>query len=464
MPEKEFREYCNEINEAHNGRMIANPDAYLDGRLSGTVFTAAEQLKALKDSVKKNMTVDNVAEATAIMMACEQDTSRIVLRRDVDRIKEELLKPGSAFMRTMSTAKDRDTLGQLAAKGDTRGLAQMAQGLSVQHVARTSDGQVRKAARSLQDHAINMYTASKSLAAVIAAYRMIKKCYPGQNITVGGYKKEAEEVEKDPAFRGFVRKYMTDDVLRRAINDSLKGDNPKCEVAGLAFENYAKPKLNRDRQVENVEPNVQERQQEQQQANAQANPRNAAVNLALHPDEAQRQKLLTVQDQWKAANYDPAYGNGDHPVAADSHFDYDRMPKNIGLGDQDISQVRTLHQNFVRNYKQYTSKDQVKQIIASILAFSTTPVYAEGNADNYKLVVNKEAADTTFNNLYYDPKVDQIAETFMNDPAFADALVREDSRVSYSGMVNNINRTYNNLLKAEALERNRQMQNAVQLA
>ena len=252
MPEKDFRSYCRNLNEAHaltdpKEERYADPEAFPADRLTGGAKTAKEWYAQSQERLTKAFSLEGCAEAAAIRKLSGGNPQRVIRQEELDAETKRLCAPGSALIRAMRDDKTREEFAHLAASGKTEELSSDLLSAARRHSVRTAQWQVNRSIRELTSGPVNAYVAAENLSNILAARELAVKGDAGEQLTNGAFRARAEQLRNDPAFQRLARRYSEDPSFRRRMNRELENDSG---AAGLR----AEYRRERGEPVEEVQP------------------------------------------------------------------------------------------------------------------------------------------------------------------------------------------------------------------
>lgn len=231
MPEDEFGNYCDSINQAHNAhspahRRHVNPADYSEALVNGSARSAKDLMLASQRQLNRGLTLDGCATVTAIMKLSNGNPNAIIRRDALEAEIGKLKTPGSAFLRAMSDEASRGKYAELANQGKGVLLGKSLLQASREHSVRSAQWQINESVKST---AKDGGASPEKLASILAAREMAANASATQDITNGAFKAKTEEIRSSPDFVALASRYQEDPSLRARINDGLnKGDGGKA--------------------------------------------------------------------------------------------------------------------------------------------------------------------------------------------------------------------------------------------
>ena len=461
MPPAEFEEYCSQINEAQR-TTIAEPSAFLPGRVTGVSVTGEELMNQLKKDIKKSPTNEQLATLAAIHNLTRGRVGLIVQPSDVERERLRLMKPGSAFLRTLQDPQSRKKIEDYVKNGKVKKIAATLVKSTGDHVERTAAGQFGLAARMIGSGPLNRYMATKALAMALASHRAAASADPGTLINNRAFREKAEEIEQDPAFQRLMDRYMADPEFRNHMNEELTRPDATGASLEMALDRQrTNPRINRNplpqalrqqnagnaaRNVQNPQnvqnaQNVQNRQANRPVQNAQQNPVEIPENAPVYdPRDMRPDRRKMMLDDGVGANGLPEYRGENYSLA-------------------DASRRR------IDNFAQNPQADEMTalRIFAGTLAGSTMPVYRLEVDGMQQKVVDVDLFNQKFMDYMNDPTVKKMARDFAANPQYRENILHGNNEHTASGMIANINKEFVALKRQEA-QINRRQENLRQQA
>ena len=241
MPEKEFREYCDQINTAHEKSKVT-PESFTRDRMNGKVFTEREIRQQAKGQLRVRFSEDACATLLAVRNLSKGDPNAIINPKDLEKEKAKLMATGSAFHVAMSNEKDREFFKQLATDGKARELGKQIEISSKNHSIGAAQWTVNRSIRALTGGGpLNRHFMTDHLASIYVARELAANSGPDTKIDRKAIDLAKENLLNDPAFQKLADRYCTDREYQARINKDLTLDK-SGSILPLEVHNIRNPR------------------------------------------------------------------------------------------------------------------------------------------------------------------------------------------------------------------------------
>lgn len=253
IPEKDFRQYCGEIDRVRKTRLPnyhrnLNPGDFTEDLLSGESRTAREYMQAAQRRMLKNgATLDGCAVVAAVMELCGGNPNAVIRKSDLQSAVNQLEKPGTAFMRVMEDEDARSHYSELASNGNVMQIGLDIIGSANRHSARAAQWQMDRAMKKAGQEKGGMST--DRLADILAARAVATAGKAGQPITNGAFRALSESIRNSEGFSRLAAQYRSDPGLRGRIDRGFAAGDAGKTLEQEYAKTTAQPQRRADQEV-----------------------------------------------------------------------------------------------------------------------------------------------------------------------------------------------------------------------
>jgi len=245
MPEEEFSRYCRSINRAQKAKSpaqsrYADPGAFEAGRLSGDVRTAKEILWDARRELSRGIKLTDCATVAAVQELSKGNPNALIGKEELEKTKQKLMSPGSAFRKTMSDRTALRHFASLASKGKVMEMGRSMVTAAREHSVRTAQWHMNRSSEALVKGNLSGKAAVDHLANVLSAREIAVSASAQSQITNKAFQQKAETLKNDPSFADLASRYLKEPAFQTRINHSLQENNAAMDLE-KAYEETKNP-------------------------------------------------------------------------------------------------------------------------------------------------------------------------------------------------------------------------------